>query len=171
MDYRLEWKGLSWSFHGDGEPNTFEAEQSKGVDVFMHEAFLDGTTFSKKMNMPLREANLVAGAHSTPDRWGTLFDIAKPKLGVAYHNFQDDETVDPFFENVRKTYDGPVVLAQDFTVINITPQQIVVRQAQTDLLHWKPPPPKMAGPPPELDPKSPDTTPDWVEETILPPAE
>ena len=60
-------------------------------------------------------------------------------------------------------------LAQDFTVINITPEQIVVRQAQTDLLHWTPPPPKMEGPPPELDPKSPGKTPDWIEETILPP--
>jgi ribonuclease Z len=90
---------------------------------------------------------------------------------VAYHYFQDDETVDPFFENLRKTYDGPVVLAQDFTVINLTPGQIVVRQAQTDLLHWTPPPPKMEGPPSELDPKDPGVTPRWVEETILPPAE
>jgi ribonuclease Z len=107
VGYRLEWNGLSWSFHGDGEPNTFEAEQSKGVDVFMHEAFLDGYTFSEKMNMPLREAMNVAGAHSTPDKLGKLFDIAKPKLGVAYHYFQDDETVDPFFKNMRKNYDGP----------------------------------------------------------------
>ena len=171
VGYRLEWNGLSWSFHGDGEPNTFEAEQSKGVDVFMHEAFLDGATFSRKMNMPLREANLVAGAHSTPDKLGKLFDIARPKLGVAYHYFQDDETVDPFFENMSKTYAGPVVLAQDLTVINITPEQIVARQAQTDLLHWTPPPPKMEGPPPELDPKSPGKTPEWIEETILPPTE
>ena len=167
VGYRVEWNGLSWSFHGDGEPNTFEAERSKGVDVFMHEAFLDGPTFSKKMNMPLREANAVAGAHSTPDKLGKLFDIAKPRLGVAYHYFQDDETVDPFFENLRKTYEGPVVLAQDLTVINITAEQIVVRQAQTDLLHWNPPPPPMEGPPPELDPKSPGTTPQFVLDTII----
>lgn len=129
------------------------------------------TTPHKKMNIPLREANLIAGAHSTPDRLGTLFDIAKPKLGVAYHYFQDDETVDPFFENVNITYDGRVVLAQDLTVINLTPQQVVTRQAQTDLLHWTPPPPKIAGPPPELDPKDPGVTPEWVEQTILPPTE
>jgi len=170
VGYRIEWNGLSMTFNGDGEPNTFEAEQAKGVDVFMHEAFLDGETFSRKMNMPLREANLIAGAHSTPDRLGKLFDIAQPKLGVAYHYFQDDETVDPFFENMGKTYDGPVVLAQDLTVINITPQQIVVRQAQTDLLHWTPPPPKTEGPPPELDPKSPGITPQFVLDTILPAA-
>jgi ribonuclease Z len=169
VGYRIEWNGLSMTFHGDGEPNTFEAEQAQGVDVFMHEAFLDGMTFHEKMNIPLREAQLIAGAHSTPDRLGTLFDIARPKLGVAYHYFQDDETVDPFFENIRKTYAGPVVLAQDLTVINLTPEQIVIRQVQTDLLHWTPPPPKMEGPPPELDPKSPGGTPEWIEETILPP--
>jgi hypothetical protein len=56
-------------------------------------------------------------------------------------------------------------------VINITPEQIVARQAQTDLLHWTPPPPKMEGPPPELDPKSSGKTPEWIEETILPPEE
>ena len=86
---------------------------------------------------------------------------------MAYHYFQDDETVDPFFENLRKTYDGPVVLAQDLTVLNITPEQIVARQAQTDLLHWNPPPPPGEGPPPELDPKSPGTTPQFVLDTII----
>jgi ribonuclease Z len=30
VGYRLEWKGLSMTFHGDGEPNTFEAEQAAG---------------------------------------------------------------------------------------------------------------------------------------------
>ena len=48
----------------------------------MHEAFLDAQTFSTKMNIPLPIAQNVAGAHSTPDRLGRLFDIARPKLGV-----------------------------------------------------------------------------------------
>ncbi|MCH6546786.1 MAG: MBL fold metallo-hydrolase [Deltaproteobacteria bacterium] len=171
VGYRLEWNGLSWTFNGDGEPNTFEAEQAKGVDVFMHEAFLDGATMSKKMHMPLEQANIISGAHSTSDRVGKIFEIAKPKLGVAYHYFQDDETIDPFFENLRKTYAGPVVLAQDLTVINLTQAQIVTRQAQTDLLNWTPPAPPSEGPPPELDPKSPGTTPQFVVDTILPVAE
>lgn len=168
VGYRLEWKGLSMTFHGDGEPCTFEAEQAKGVDVFMHEAFLDAQTFSTKMNIPLPIAQNVAGAHSTPDRLGKLFDIARPKLGVAYHYFLGDDTVDPFFDNVKKTYAGPVLLAQDLTCINVTPEQIVMRQAQTDLLHWTPPGPEEEGPP-QLDPKSPGTTPQFVVDTILPP--
>jgi ribonuclease Z len=168
VGYRLEWKGLSMTFHGDGEPCTFEAEQAKGVDVFMHEAFLDAQTFSTKMNILLPIAQNVAGAHSTPDRLGRLFDIAQPNLGVAYHYFQGDDTIDPFFDNLKKTYDGPVILAQDLTCINVTPEQIVMRQALTDLLHWTPPGPKEEGPP-QLDPKSPGTTEDFVARTILPP--
>jgi hypothetical protein len=43
-----------------------------------------------------------------------------------------------------------------------------VRQAQTDLLHWTPPGPEEEGPP-QLDPKSPGTTEQFVVDTILPP--
>jgi ribonuclease Z len=169
VGYRLEWHGLSMTIHGDGEPCVFEAEQAAGADVFMHEAFLDAQTFATKMNLPPKIARNVAGAHSTPDRLGKLFDIAKPNLGVAYHYFQDDETIDPFFDNMASTYDGPVALAQDLTVINVTPEQIVVREAETDLLQWTPPGPDEDGPP-ELDPKSPGVTPNFVTDTILPPS-
>ena len=51
--------------------------------------------------------------------------------------------------------------------INVTPEQIVVRQAQTNLPHWTLPGPKEEGPP-QLDPKSPGTTPPFVLDTILP---
>lgn len=168
VGYRLEWNGLSMTIHGDGEPCVFEAEQAAGADVFMHEAFLDAQTFATKMNLPLQIAENVAGAHSTPDRLGRLFDIARPNLGVAYHYFQDDETIDPFFEKIATTYAGPVALAQDLTVINVSPDQIVVREAETDLLQWTPPGPE-EDQPPQLDPKSPGVTPDFVTDTILPP--
>ena len=63
----------------------------------------------------------------------------------------------------------PIRRGQDLTVINVTPEQIVVREAQTDPLHWTPPgPDKEAGP---LDPKSPGVTPAFVTDTILPPEE
>lgn len=83
---------------------------------------------SRKMNMLLPIAQNIAGAHSTPDRLGRRFDIAQPKQGVAYHYFQDDDTIDPFFGNLKKTHGGPVLLAQDLTCINVAPEQIVMRQ-------------------------------------------
>jgi ribonuclease Z len=139
--YRLEWNGLSFTFHGDGSPSSFEAEQAQGVDVFMHECFLDPVTFSKKANIPLEFTKLIVGEHTTGDKFGQLMNIAKPKLGVAYHYFLDDDTIDPFFELYRQTCDMPIVLTQDLMVINITPEQIVTRQAWTNPLHWPSPAP------------------------------
>ena len=90
--------------------------------------------------MPLDIAMSVLHAHTTPDMLGRLFAICQPHLGVGYHYFVNDDTIDPFFEGLKSTYDGPVALAQDLMVINITPDQIVTRMGETDLLHWTPKP-------------------------------
>ena len=166
VGYRLEWNGLSFTFHGDGSPSSFEAEQAKGVDVFMHEGFLDPATFSKKANIPLNNTKLIVGEHTTGDKFGQLMNIAKPKLGVAYHYFLDDDTVDPFFELYDQTCDRPIVLAQDLMVINITPEQIVSRMAQTNLLHWPSPPPadKRVS---ELATFSDAAIPQWIKDTKI----
>lgn len=164
--YRLEWNGLSFTFHGDGSPSSMEAEQAQGVDVFMHEGFLDPVTFSHKANVPLENTKLIVGEHTTGDKFGMLMNIARPKLGVAYHYFLDDDTVDPFFQLYHQTCDLPLVLAQDLMVINITPEQIVTRMAQTNLLHWPPPPPpgkRVA----ELATRSASVIPSWIAETLI----
>ncbi|MBX7432841.1 hypothetical protein JDV09_12095 [Mycobacterium sp. Y57] len=38
-------------------------------------------------------------------------------------------TPQPILDGIRTGYDGPVLITQDFTVINVTPQQIVTRMA------------------------------------------
>lgn len=108
IGYRLEWNGLSATFHGDGEPTMFEAERAKGVDVMIHEGFLDAPTFSKKADIPLAVTKSILRVHTTPSKLGRLFDVARPRLGVGYHYFLDDETIDPFFDGVAGSYSGPV---------------------------------------------------------------
>ena len=166
VGYRLEWNGLAISLHGDGSPNSFEAEQAKGVDVMLHEGFLDAETFSRKAAVPLENAKQIVSEHTTGERFGKLCQLAEPTLAVAYHYFLDDDTVDPFFELLRTTYDGPVLLAQDLTVINLTPEQIVSRLAETDLLHWPPPPPadKRGG---EMREPSEAEIPAWLRQTVI----
>lgn len=173
VGYRLEWNGLSMAFTGDSEPTTQEADQSAGVDVFIHEAFISPEAFSEKNNMPLEVAeNVVYKAHTPPDMLGRVFDIARPVLGVGTHYFQDDDLIDPFFDGIATTYDGPVALAQDLMVFNVTPEQIVLRMAKTEQLWW-------AGEDPEA--KGGDTleegytsaarTPEWVAATKIEPNE
>ena len=72
------------------------------------------------------------------------------------------------FEGLRQTYDGPVVLAQDLMVINVTPEQIVSRMAATNLLHWTPPPPPDA-PRGTMGAKSEAKIPQWLVDSVIPP--
>lgn len=167
VGYRLEWNGLSMAYTGDSIPTTFEAEQAKGVDVFLHELFIDAPTFSQKNNMPLKIAENVVDEHTTADMLGRVFSIAKPKLGVGTHFFTNDYTIDPAFAGIGSTYNGPVVIAQDLMVINVTSEQIVTRMAKTDLLSWAAPTPKITGQkPPKLDPAPTEgRTQSWVTKT------
>ena len=167
VGYRLEWNGLSMAYTGDSIPTTFEAEQAKGVDVFLHELFIDAPTFSQKNNMPLKIAENVVDEHTSADMLGRVFSIAKPKLGVGTHFFTNDYTIDPAFAGIASTYNGPVVIAQDLMVINVTPEQIVTRMAKTDLLSWAAPAPKVEGQkPPKLDPAPTEgRTQSWVTKT------
>jgi ribonuclease Z len=165
VGYRLEWNGLSMAFTGDSIPTRFESEQARGVDVFIHELFIDAPTFSEKNNMPLMVAESVVNEHTSAEMLGRVFSIAQPRLGVGTHFFTNEYTIDPAFEGIRKNYDGPVVVAQDLMVINVTPDQIVSRMARTDLLSWAAPAPR-TGERPELDPAPTEgRTQEWIIET------
>ncbi len=170
VGYRLEWNGLSMAYTGDSIPTRYEAEQAAGVDVFIHELFIDAPTFSKQNNMPLQIAVSVTNEHTPADMLGRIFAIAKPALGVGTHFFTNDYTIDPAFEGIASEYSGPVVIAQDLMVINVTPEQIVTRMAKTDLLSWAAPapPPPPGAKRPQLDPPVTEgRTPQWVMDTRL----
>ena len=169
VGYRLEWEGLSMAFTGDSVPTRQEAIQSKGVDVFIHELFIDAPTFAERNNMPLQIAQNVVNEHTPADMLGRVFSIAKPKLGVGTHFFTNDYTIDGAFAGMASTYSGPVVIAQDLMVINVTPEQIVTRMVRTDPLSWAAPAPRSAGGKrPKVDPYITEgRTPSWVVDTRI----
>ena len=167
VGYRLEWNGLSMSFSGDTEPSTLVAQQSKGVDVFIHESFINAEDFAKKNNVSMEIAeNVVDGAHTTPGTLGELFAIAKPGLGIATHYSLDDDLIDPFFEEIATTYNGPVALAQDMMVINVTPEQVVSRMSRPNMLSWPEPAPELESEKTIKD-LSDQSRPDWITETRI----
>ena len=105
--------------------------------------------------------------HTSPADLGRIFDISKPRLGVGMHFAMDDELIDPLFQRWSSTYNGPVLLAQDLTTINVTAEHIVIRQAKTDPLAWPPPPPSQEGV--DLTPgvSSKAQRPEWLTDTRL----
>jgi ribonuclease Z len=65
--------------------------------------------------------------------------MVKPRHAVAYHFFKDTDTTGPVLERVRKTYDGPLSLAEDYMVWNVTKDGIRERMAVVDEHTWNPP--------------------------------
>jgi ribonuclease Z len=141
MGFRLEWKGRTFVYTADSQPSTFEAEQGKGADVFIHEIFPSAEEFAHYNHMPIQAAEGVMEEHTTPAELGQVYSIAKPRLGVGSHFTLDDNLIDPLFQRWRTTYDGHVLLMQDLTTINVTNDYIVIRQTKADLLAWPAPPP------------------------------
>jgi ribonuclease Z len=56
----------------------------------------------------------------------------KPRLAVGYHSVQSPENNAAIMDGIRNTYDGPLALARDLMVINVTKDDIVVRMATVD---------------------------------------
>ncbi|MEH6593826.1 MAG: MBL fold metallo-hydrolase [Halioglobus sp.] len=167
LGYRLEWKGLSFAYTADSEISTFEAEQSKGADVFIHEVFPIPEEYALVTKMPLEHATNALAQHTTPKELGLVFDIARPGIGIGSHYTLGDAMVDSFFKGVGATYDGPVMLAHDLSVINVTPEQIVIRQAKTSMLAEVPEPPVLEGVDMSPGQRSDSRRPDWLTETKI----
>lgn len=65
----------------------------------------------------------------------------KPRRAVAYHFFKDPDTTVSILDAVRRTYDGPLSLAEDFMVWNVTKDSIRERIAVANEHTWNPPKP------------------------------
>lgn len=63
--------------------------------------------------------------------------MTQPRLAVGYHFYNDFDT-GPEAE-VRTTYDGPLVLAEDMMVFNVTPEDFIVRMVEGPTRTWKVP--------------------------------
>ena len=140
VGYRLEWNGLTFVYVSDSQPSTFEAEQGKGADVYIHEVFPYAEEFSRYARVPLPGAEGVLEEHTTADQLGRVFSIAKPRLGGGMHYTIDDDLTDSLFNRLSAHFDGATLLIQDLTTINVTLEHIVVRQTKPDLLAWPAPP-------------------------------
>ena len=172
VGYRLEWNGLSMVFAGDCEPSSLTVENSQGLDVLIHETFNPPETYVEKLHWTETQAKLVAWTmHTSPEAAALVFEATKPGLAVSFHGMVAPGTPQPLFDRVRAGYDGPFLMAQDFTVINVTPDQIVTR-----MVAFQPGPMPVPPPADYIESKggvhsSPDkvraTMPEWLAETVI----
>ena len=133
VSYSVEWNGLKYVFGGDTYPNKWYIKYAADADVASHEAFLPPKTLAKYFGWDLGQATYVSTRiHTEPQAFGKVMSAVKPRLAVGYHSVQSPDNNAAITDGIRKTYDGPLALARDLMVINVTKDDIVVRMASVD---------------------------------------
>lgn len=133
VSYSLEWNGLKYVFGGDTYPNKWYMKHAAGADIASHELFLPPQALADYFGWGLRQATYVSTrVHTEPQAFGKVMATLKPRMAVGYHSVQSPENNQAIVDGVRKVYDGPITIARDLTVINVTKDQIVVREATID---------------------------------------
>ncbi len=113
---------------------------AKDADLAVHECFVSVPDLVAKMRFTPEQALLVGTQiHTAPEAFGKVMEQIKPRMAVAYHFFKDFDTTAAVNDRIRTTYDGPLSLAEDFMVWNITKDDIKVRMAVVEEHTWAPP--------------------------------
>lgn len=137
VSYRLDWNGLSFVFGGDSVPNKWFVKEAKGADVVVHECFFTPEQWISIAGFPYKQAYWVTTLiHTPPEGFGKLMSMVKPRMAVAYHYWNHRDIELEIFERVRKTYDGPLTMADDLTVLNVTKDHIEVREVTFNHESW-----------------------------------
>ena len=151
VSFSLEWNGLKLVIGGDTLPNKWYIEYAKNADVAIHETFLTIDQLVDWYGQSPQQAMAVGTQiHTAPPAFGKVMAKIKPRHAIGYHFLNEEGTRYEIFEQVRSTYDGPLSLAQDNMVWNITKDDIKVRMAVSTDEAWSVPGSKA--------PPKPDTT-------------
>jgi ribonuclease Z len=164
VGYRLDFAGLSFGFSGDARPCWPLVRACEGVDLLIHECFPPAAALAAASGLSIEWATIALNAvHTSPKGAGKVFNLVKPRLAGLWHTLLSPQVVSMIFAELGAVYDGPVVQTQDLTVINITKEAVVSRQAK--VLEQLPPIPgkqRVAFTPTQVPP------PAWWAEALIP---
>lgn len=130
VSYALEWNGYKFVFGGDTVANEWFVRYAADADLAIHECFmtpqLQVDLYGQAPTVALRVATKI---HTSPPAFGKVMSAVEPRHAVAYHFFNDEATRYTIYEGVRSTYDGPLSMATDNMVWNITRDAVTERMA------------------------------------------
>jgi ribonuclease Z len=137
VSFILEWNGLKFAYSSDTAPNKWWIEHTRGVDISVHECFASPQILLEKQKYrPDFALSLSVFKHTSPQQFGKVMAMTEPRLAVGYHFYNDHDTLPVMLEEVRKTYDGPLAMATDYMVFNVTKDDVRVRMAAIDEEIW-----------------------------------
>jgi len=131
VGYRLDFGGLSFAFSGDTRPCWPLVKACEGVDVLLHECFPPAAVLAAVSGLSIERATIALNAiHTSPKAAGKVFSLVKPRLAGLTHTLLSPQVVAIIFNELGEVYQGPVLQCQDLTIINITKEAIISRQAK-----------------------------------------
>jgi ribonuclease Z len=158
VSYILEYKAMKVVIGGDTFPNKWFIKYAKGVDLAIHECFMGPEQFVQFYNQPPQLAwRACCAFHTSGPAFGKVMSEIKPRHAVAYHFLNEEGTRYALYDEVRSTYSGPLSMATDMMVWNITKDKITERMAVSADEAWSVPgeavqPPPEKGRPTEYTP-------------------
>ena len=133
VSFILEWNGLKFVYGSDTFPNKWYTEHAKDADIAIHESLLPPTLMIAKQGFtPLEALTVGTQAHTSPEQFGKVMSLVEPRIAVGYHFQNDFDTAPEMQRRIRETYDGPLALAKDYMVFNVTKDDIRVRMSAID---------------------------------------
>ena len=130
VSFILKWNGLKLAFSSDTFPNRWWREYAQDADLAIHECLITPWDLVNKQKWPVADAlNVSTQVHTSPAQFGKVMSQIKPRMAVAYHFFNDFDTLPGVIQQVRTTYDGPVSFSKDYMVWNVTKDDICSARA------------------------------------------
>jgi ribonuclease Z len=148
VSFILEWNGYKVVFSGDTAANRWIIEHGKDADVVIFECMLTAEQLQRYYGQPPARSYMMQwDIHTSAPAFGKIMSVLKPRHAVAFHFFNEEGTRYAIYDGIRRTYDGPLSMAIDMMVWNITRDGIRERMAVSADDAWdtasptRPPPP------------------------------
>jgi ribonuclease Z len=130
VSFILEYAGLRIVFGGDTSPNKWFVKHAKNADLVIHEVFMPPQGFVEFGNQPPQLAwRACCAFHTSGPAFGKVMSEVKPRHAVGYHFMNEEGTRYLVYDGIRETYDGPLSMATDRMVWNVTKDAITERMA------------------------------------------
>jgi ribonuclease Z len=151
VSFILAYAGMKIVIGGDTYPNKWYIKHATDADIAIHEVFLTPDELVKWYGQsPQQAIGVGTDIHTSPPAFGKVMSTIKPRHAIGYHFFNEEGTRYGIYDGVRETYSGPLSLATDNMVWNITGDRITERMVVSPDQAWS-----VAGPTaPPKPPKS-----------------
>ena len=129
VSFSLEWADLKFVFSGDTSPNKWFTDNAQAADILIYDCFTSvSSLLSERRYTPAAAWIVGTRVHTSPQAAGKVFSMLEPRMAVCYHFINDTLTLPGHLQAVRSTYGGPLTIAEDMLVWNVTKSRINTRK-------------------------------------------